>query len=192
MTICLKTCLRSHSAAAAIALALSTVNPDYHHFSLLDLSISYPHRTDPKVGLGLFVFLTVAVPSVVIVYTDLYLGPQRHKEPGHSASSASRNWRHKLWELNASLLGLGVSLTTATIVFTGVKNLAGKPRPDFLARYVPDVGQVAAHAVGGYGQAISPLWVMVDGGICQQADKQFLNDGYRSFPSGYATGQSAK
>lgn len=83
-----------------------------------------------------------------------------------------------------------MSFATATIIFTGVKNLSGKPRPDFLARCNPDVGHVAAHRVGGYGQAVSELWVMVDGGICQQTDKSWLNDGFRSFPSGYATSET--
>ena len=93
--------------------------------------------------------------------------------------------------MNASLLGLGVSLATSTIVFTGVKNLSGKPRPDFLARCDPDLEQITTHTVGGYGQTISNLWVMVDGGICKQPDKNFLNDGFRSFPSGYATSEAA-
>ena len=93
--------------------------------------------------------------------------------------------------MNASFLSLGVSLATSTIIFTGVKNLSGKPRPDFLARCEPDLEQVTAHTVGGYGQSISNLWVMVDGGICQQSDKKFLNDGFRSFPSRYATSEAA-
>ncbi len=93
--------------------------------------------------------------------------------------------------MNASLLGLGVSLATSTIIFTGVKNLSGKPRPDFLASCDPDLEHITAHTVGGYGQAVSNLWVMVDGGICQQPDKDFLNDGFRSFPSGYATSEAA-
>ena len=93
--------------------------------------------------------------------------------------------------MNATLLGLGVSLATSTIIFTGVKNLSGKPRPDFLARCDPDLEHITAHTVGGYGQTISKLWVMVDGGICQQPDKNFLNDGFRSFPSGYATSETA-
>ena len=93
--------------------------------------------------------------------------------------------------MNASLLGLGVSLATSTIVFTGVKNLSGKPRPDFLARCDPDLEQITGHTVGGYGQTVSNLWVMVDGGVCKQPDKKFLNDGFRSFPSGYATSEAA-
>lgn len=187
MIICAEWCSASHSAAIVIALALSTVNPDYHHFSLLDLSISYPYRENAKVSLGLFISLSIILPVVVIVIVSLFV-----PNPAVSGSDARERRLLKLWELNASLLGLGVSLATATIVFTGVKNLSGKPRPDFLARCNPDVGNVAAHRVGGYGQAVSKLWVMVDGGVCQQADTRWLNDGFRSFPSGYATSETVR
>ena len=176
-----------HSIAIVIALALSTVNPDYHHFSLLDLSISYPYREKAKVSLGVFVFLSIVLPVAVIVIVSLFV-----QNPALSSSHTRERRQQKLWELNASLLGLGVSLATATIIFTGVKNLSGKPRPDFLARCKPDVRNGAAHKVGGYGQAVSELWVMVDGGICQQADKLWLNDGFRSFPSGYATSETVQ
>ena len=92
--------------------------------------------------------------------------------------------------MNASLLGLGVSLATSTIIFTGVENLSGKPRPDFLARCDPDLERITAHTVGGYGQTVSNLWVMVNGGVCKQPDQNLLNDGFRSFPSGYATSEA--
>lgn len=94
--------------------------------------------------------------------------------------------------MNISLIRLGISLATAIIVFTVVKNLSGKPRPDFLARWDPNVENIVACTVGGYGQSVSPLWVLVDGEICQQPDKKFLNDGFRSFPSGYATSETAQ
>lgn len=180
-------CSRSNSIAIVMALALSTVNPDYHHFSLLDLSISYPYREKAKLSLGVFTLLSVILPVAVIVAVSLFVPKSA------LSSSNTRERRHrKLWELNASLLGLGVSLGTATVIFTGVKNLSGKPRPDFLARCKPDVGNVAAHRVGGYGQAVSESWVMVDGGICQEADRMWLNDGFRSFPSGYATSETVE
>lgn len=170
-----------------IALALSNVNPDYHHFSLLDLTISYPYRESPKLSLGVCILLSVILPIVVITLVSLFIPSATVS--GHTPTDARKRWRSRLWELNANLLGLGVSLATSTIVFTGVKNLSGKPRPDFLARCEPDVVSVAAYTVGGYGQAVSDLWVMVNGAICQQPDKRWLNDGFRSFPSGYATSE---
>ena len=177
--------LTTHSVAAAIALALSSVNPDYHHFSLLDPSISYPHRKKAKVGLGLFVFLAIVLPTLTIVFVSIYDHTRRITRP-----DIRKYWQRSLWHINAGSLGLGVSLATSTIVFTGVKNLSGKPRPDFLARCDPDLKQITARTVGGYGQMVSNLLVMVDGGVCKQLDKNFLNDGFRSFPSGYATSEA--
>ncbi len=133
----------------------------------------------------MFILLSIILPIAVIVIVSLFV-----QNLAVSSLNNRERRQQRLWELNASLLGLGVSFATATIIFTGVKNLSGKPRPDFLARCNPDVGHVAAHRVGGYGQAVSELWVMVDGGICQQTDKSWLNDGFRSFPSGYATSET--
>lgn len=92
--------------------------------------------------------------------------------------------------MNAGLLGIGVSFATTTIIFTQVKNLTGKPRPNFLQLCQPNLENIAAHTVGGFGQSISPLWVMVDVDICQQPDRNWLKDGFRSFPSGYTSGES--
>ena len=178
--------LECYSIAIVTALLLSTVNPDYHHFSLLDLTISYPYQENPKVSLGLHILLSIILPFAIIVVVSLFV-----PDPAISNSNSTHErQRHRLWRLNTSLLGLGVSLATATIIFTGVKNLSGKPRPDFLARCKPDVGNVAAHRVGGYGQAVSELWILVDGKSCQEKDKTWLNDGFRSFPSGYATSET--
>ena len=132
--------------------------------------------------------LSTILPIAAIVTASLFLHNPALSSP--TSTNARERRLERLRGLNASLLGLGVSLATATIVVTGVKNLSGTPRPDFLARCDPDVSNVAAHKVGGYGQAVSELWVMVDGGTCQQADKKWLNDGFRSFPSGYATSEN--
>jgi hypothetical protein len=76
------------------------------------------------------------------------------------------------------------------LIYTGIKNLSGKPRPDFLAICQPDLSKISSHTVGRYGQKISPLWVNVDRAVCQQPDRGVLNDGLRSFPSGYATSKA--
>jgi len=149
------------------------------------MSISHPHREVAKVSLGLFIFLAIIAPVAIIAFVSLL-------SPGPEFSSRlvrASTWQRKLWEVNAGLLGLGVSLATATIIFTGVKNLTGKPRPDFLERCQPSLDHIADHTVGGFGQQVSPLWVMVDGEICQQPDRRWLNDAFRSFPSGYATSE---
>jgi membrane-associated phospholipid phosphatase len=69
----------------------------------------------------------------------------------------------------------------------GMKNLFGKPRPDLLARCQPDVSNIAAYSVGAYARGSSQDWVLVSSSICEQTDKDFLDDGFRSFPSGHSS-----
>lgn len=157
---------------SAISLACIRFPPDSHYFSLLDLSISHAHREQVKVPLWLFVLLTVVAPILIITTVSF------------------RQSRVRAHTLNNGLLGLGISLGTATVVLN-IKNLAGKPRPDFLDICQPDLSTIEAHTVGGFGQGLSPLWAMVERGICQQGDQALLNDAFRSFPSGYATGKAA-
>lgn len=72
------------------------------------------------------------------------------------------------------------------MIFTGVKNLTGKPRPNFLAICDPDLVNIGKYKVGGFGTG---LGVMVNIDICRQRDEYALRDGFRSFPSGYATSE---
>lgn len=168
------------SASIAIALALLNVNPDSHDFSVIDLNISYGYRAHAKVSLPLLIFLAVIVPVLIIAILSLY------PFSFISRSACGRPSSAQLRSLNSSLLGLGVSLATATIVLN-VKNLAGIPRPDFLERCQPNVDNIAAYTVGGsYERSVSDRWVMVTQDICQ-ADSRDVNEGFRSFPSGYAT-----
>lgn len=175
--------LRSLSVAITVALALSNVNPDYHTFSLLDLNISNPVRA-PKVSLGLFVTITIVAPVVIILVT---CSSWTISTSSIALEAPYEIRKRKLLEIQITLLGLGISLATATMIFTGMKNLTGKPRPNFLATCQPDLSRIRATTIGGYGQEVSRLWVMVTGDICKQADRNLVNDGFRSFPSGYAT-----
>lgn len=160
-----------------VAFVLSDVNPDFHHFSILDLSISYPYRSHQKINKALLILVSVIFPAVAIILVSLI---------GQGSRSLHGRYPTRLDSLNTSLLGLGVSLATTTVVVTGVKNLTGKPRPNFLDVCQPDLSRILPSTVGGYGQSISNLWVLVDGGICRQSDRRLLKDGFRSFPSGYA------
>lgn len=162
--------------------------PDSHAFCLLDISLSYPHHDQPKVPLWLLIILAVILPVVCIVVCTLFA--QQSPIPADRATGPTRYGIDRIRELNAALLGLGVSLATSTIIYTGVKNLSGKPRPDFLSICQPDLEKVDAYTVGGYGREYHRLWVMVDRGICQQPDQTWLNDALRSFPSGYATSKN--
>jgi len=51
----------------------------------------------------------------------------------------------------------------------------------------PDLVNIPAHVVGGYGQDISQKWTLVESTICLQTDRSALDEAFRSFPSGHAT-----
>ena len=82
-------------------------------------------------------------------------------------------------------LGLGVSLAFA--ITQGMKNLFGIPRPHMLDRCDPDIGNIKNYVVGNFAQTFNQEWVLVHYGICRQNDKNFLDDGFKSFPSGHAS-----
>lgn len=166
-----------------IAYGFNKVTPRYHAFSLVDLNISHPLLND-TVSTTTLTVVSVLVPAAFIfLVTVLFVpGPQTIRK---------LSWvdiaRIKIWELNSGWLGLALSHVTALLVVQGLKNVVGKPRPDLLARCQPDTSNIGAYTVGGYGQDISPAWVLVTQLICQQPDKSKLNDGFRSFPSGHSS-----
>jgi membrane-associated phospholipid phosphatase len=73
-----------------------------------------------------------------------------------------------------------------------MKNLFGKPRPDLLSRCMPDVPNVLKHVVGFSGlEATSYNGQLVSASICTNPDKGFLDDGFRSYPSGHSSSAAA-
>jgi hypothetical protein len=179
--------MTSSSAATIISLLLSTVNPDFHTFCVLDMNLSYPYRP-AKLSLPLFILLSILFPVLTIV--SVFLLTSFHpRHPTQYNLTPPQTRTQKLQYLNTSLLGLGVSLATSTVIFTGVKNLTGRPRPNFLSICDPDLENIGKYTVGGFGAGFSRLWVMVNVEICRQSDKAALKDAFRSFPSGFATSE---
>ena len=86
-------------------------------------------------------------------------------------------------------LGLALSFGLAFLFTDSIKNLAGKPRPDLLSRCNPNLDDIASHVVGDYTRDLSSGWVLVRSSICQTTDREVLDDGFRSFPSGHSSGQ---
>jgi hypothetical protein len=147
------------------------------------MNLSYPYRP-AKLSISLFILLSVIFPILAVISVSLFTS---FHHPREQNLTTSQIYSRKLQSLNASLLGLGVSLATSTVIFTGVKNLTGKPRPNFLSLCDPDLDNIGKYTVGGFGAEFNRLWVMVDVEICRQTDKGGLRDGFRSFPSGFAT-----
>jgi membrane-associated phospholipid phosphatase len=168
---------------AAIGAGLSKVSPQHRAFSLVDLNISFPYvlETISTVTLAL---VALVAPAVIIAVVTLIFVPG----PRFSRSiNRSQLIRLKLWELEKGLAGLCLSVAIAFFITQGTKNLFGKPRPDLLARCMPDYDNLARYRVSDYAARFNQEWVLVTSAICQQPDKALLDDGFRSFPSGHSS-----
>ncbi|KAI4737287.1 acid phosphatase/Vanadium-dependent haloperoxidase [Aureobasidium sp. EXF-12298] len=170
-------------AIVAVAGGISFLTPYHRPFSLIDLAISYPYVENDAISTALLVVLALILPAVVIALVTAFFVPAFSR----SSLRDQRYWKRKLWEFNAGWMGLGLSFALAFFITTGIKNLIGKPRPDLLARCQPDLNDIAAHVVGGYGQDISQRWTLVSSSICTTTDKKLLDEGFRSFLSGHSS-----
>jgi membrane-associated phospholipid phosphatase len=110
--------------------------------------------------------------------------------PGPTAArgtSLALKWRRKFWEWNTGCMGLYLSLAGTFMITEGLKNLAGKPRPDFLARCDPDLSLISQYTVSGLGAVVDNAPIMVDYRICRNQSKFMRNDGFAAWPSGHAS-----
>lgn len=176
-------------ATAAVGGAFSKIKGNRHAFSIDDLSISYPHKPRDTVSVGVLLVVSILVPVVIISLICLVF------VPGFAVAKGTPRpliWRRKFWELHTGIMGLGVTLAGAFMVTEGLKDIYGKPRPDLLARCLPNLSKLTQYAVGGLGleslgQRYGEAPVLVDWHICQQTDAGVLSDGFASFPSGHSS-----
>ncbi|KAL0261023.1 hypothetical protein SLS55_004715 [Diplodia seriata] len=171
-------------AIAAVGAGWNDITPYHRPFSVLDLSISFPYTDPETIPTWLLVVVALVVPAVTVFFVSLIFVPGPTANP---STPKTLIWRRKFWEWNTGWMGLGLSLATAFMLTQGSKLLFGKPRPDLLARCKPDLSRLQSATTGGYGQDISPRWVLVTSDICAQTDMDILNDGFKSFPSGHAS-----
>jgi len=170
-------------AAIAAGGALAIVSPNMRPFALNNITISYPYVEHEKVPTIALILIGGAGPVVIIAIMCLFLvpGPTVPK-----STPRSLIWRRKLWELHTGWLGLGLAIASAFLITQGMKNLFGKPRPDLLSRCQPDLANRAQHVIGGFSE-VSEVFLVYSATICQQPDKEKLDDGFRSFPSGHSS-----
>ncbi|KAI8956409.1 acid phosphatase/Vanadium-dependent haloperoxidase [Xylaria longipes] len=173
---------------------LGNVTPNKRPFSLLDTNIAFPVTEHETVTSALLLTFNAGVPIVVIFVVALVFVPGRTVPEG---TPSSLIWKRKLWELHIGWLGLALSLISAWIVTQGMKNLFGKPRPDLLSRCIPDVENVMKHIVGFSSTVLADATgstyngQLVSATICTNPDKAFLDDGFRSYPSGHSSSSAA-
>ncbi|RDW88464.1 hypothetical protein BP6252_00496 [Coleophoma cylindrospora] len=172
--------------AAGLAALFYTLTPTHRPFSLADPSISFPNLPDTISTATLALTGFIAPAAIIFVVTLLLVpGPTVPK-----STPKALIWRRKLWELHTGWLGLAVSLASALFLTFGMKNLFGKPRPDMLARCIPDLTKIAEFTVGGYTNVTQGV-PLVSYQICQSTDKTDLSDAFSSFPSGHSSFSSA-
>ncbi|KAI1297597.1 acid phosphatase/Vanadium-dependent haloperoxidase [Xylaria venustula] len=179
-----------------IGYFLGNVTPNKRPFSLLDANIAFPVTQHETVTSGMLLAFNSGVPIAVILIVALLFVPGRTVPKG---TPKSLIWRRKLWELHIGWLGLALSLISAWIVTNGMKNLFGKPRPDLLSRCEPDIANLAKHIVGfnnpmlAKDVATGAMYTgqLVSASICTNPDKSFLDDGFRSYPSGHSSSSAA-
>ncbi|KAI1165137.1 acid phosphatase/Vanadium-dependent haloperoxidase [Nemania serpens] len=181
-------------AVGLVGYFLGNVTPNKRPFSLLDNNIAFPVTEHETVNSAMLLAFNAGVPVAVILIVALIFVPGRTVPEG---TPSSLIWKRKLWELHMGWLGLALSLISAWIVTQGMKNLFGKPRPDLLSRCVPDVANAMKHVVGFsipiLAGATKPAYngQLVSASICTSTDKAFLDDGFRSYPSGHASSAAA-
>lgn len=160
---------------------------------LTDPAISYPLRPD-IVSLPVVAIVSLLGPAAIIAFVNLGgLILHRHKTHTNEASELRRDrTRIALWELHAGWLGLCAGLASTLLITAGLKDIIGKPRPNLLSRCDPDLTNIAAYVVGGFGMNLdSEAPPFVTSAICTQKDKRFLGDGFAAFPSGHSSFSSA-
>ncbi|KAL7927413.1 acid phosphatase/Vanadium-dependent haloperoxidase [Trichoderma austrokoningii] len=170
----------------AVGYVLGRITPNKRPFSLVDPDISFPFTVHETVPDWLLFVLSSGVPAVVIIIVSIIFVPGATVPKNTPASLV---WKRKLWELHIGLLGLLMSVGCGFFFVSGIKNLCGKPRPDLLARCVPDLENASKYLIGGFkgefalGNSIGQLF---SANICTQTDKAKLDDGFRSYPSGHS------
>ncbi|KAJ2352941.1 hypothetical protein GGF43_003619 [Coemansia sp. RSA 2618] len=130
------------------------LGPRHREFSLHDHSIQYSHHTS---------YVPDFVPPLVAYAT-----------PVLSALAflilRRRNWH----DFHCTVLGIFMAMGHNNTATNIIKNVVGRPRPDFIARCQPNITE-------------NPPLRLVDYRVCTQTDLGYLREGMRSFPSGHAS-----
>ncbi|KAJ2787631.1 hypothetical protein GGI15_000593 [Coemansia interrupta] len=144
------------AAMAVLWGLISKITPFHRDFSLTDKTIQYPHKPDSVPFYAAVLLCCVAPLAVILTWTAFV--------------------RRSFHDMNAGVLGLGISLVLNMMITNSVKNLAGRLRPDFIARCNLDPATTVEPAIG-----------LLTSAVCAPTDHKVFLDGMRSFPSGHTS-----
>ena len=161
---------------------LDLVEPFHQHFSLQNYTLQYPYAVHERITIGAAIAIAILAPVAIIAFYTLVIdGLFSHSDAQGSSRGGGRNkytLLERLWELNCGVLGLLLSEAAAFVITGALKNATGKPRPDLIARCLPEAGSVDP-----------PVFGLSNSTICTQTNHAILKDGFRSFPSGHSSGK---
>ncbi|KAJ4146848.1 hypothetical protein LMH87_001407 [Akanthomyces muscarius] len=172
---------------AGVGYAVGNITPNRRPINLQEPNIGLPYLGHDTISLAVLFVVSLIAPAVIIFIISMLV------VPGLTATAGiprAHIWRRRLWEWHVGWLGLALSLVIAWFFTSGMKNLFGKPRPNFLERCQPDYAHAAQYIVGkmadapNNGQLVYP-------GICTNSDKSVVDEGFRSFPSGHSSVSAA-
>ncbi|KAJ1333931.1 diacylglycerol diphosphate phosphatase [Microdochium nivale] len=176
-------------AVGVVGTILGNITPNMRTFSLQDLNISQPFTEKETVNTFWLLMTVGCFPALIILFVALVFVPGSTVPKG---TPKKLIWNRKLWELHTGWLGLALSLITAWIITSGMKNMNGRPRPDMLSRCLPDFQNWRDH-LAGYNNPPTDSYhgQLVKATICTTTDKHKLDDGFRSYPSGHSSSAAA-
>lgn len=135
-----------------------SLEPFQRQFYINDLTISHPYAKTQRVSNNQLFLYAAWIPISAIAAVSLLITKPKHK----------------IYVTYVSLIGVCISVLSASIITDVLKNFFGRHRPDFLARCIP--------------RADAPRDVMVFAkDVCTSDKIERLLDGFRTTPLGHSS-----
>ncbi|KAI5956747.1 hypothetical protein KGF54_000364 [Candida jiufengensis] len=135
------------------------IPPNFHEFSLFDLSIRYTFLPQATVPVWLLILISAGIPLAQFVFFAIF---------------TTTSIKRRLWDFFAGCLCLLGAQATQIWAVSLLKNITGLPRPDAIDRCEPMIQTI-------------PFTQLSNVAICTQPNWNFVMEGFRSFPSGHAS-----
>jgi len=155
--------------AILYAVLDKVLTPFSQHFSMNNITLQNPIADPERVPIAIAMVYSCFCPALIIAIYTLAIDGTFSKSKRDLSRTRRYTWGDRLWELNCGILGLFLAQGTAFVITGSLKNLIGKPRPDFLARCVLDSTVTADPGPPHYG--------LLSRANCTQPDHAILQDG---------------